>query len=109
MSVLGDITAPNVNFTTQWYNENPDAAYQHFLQGIGRAGVDPRSQFYQQQYQRNYRSFLAEVPNQPTGYSFLDNYLAQQQPKLEQEYQSQAPADRGLRYSNYLGHTRYLL
>lgn len=108
MSVLGDITAPNVNFTSQLFGDNPDVAYQAWLKQIGRGGVDPLSQFYQQQYQRQYRGYLADLPNHPVGYSFTDALQGQQAP-LMQQYQQQAPRERGLNYGNYLGQVRYLL
>lgn len=79
----------------RFLEDNPQAAYQRWLnsQGLGGA-TSPRGQFYRNQYQQQYQSYLGGAPDRPLDYSWVQ-FLQDNGSNLENLYRSQAPRDRG--------------
>lgn len=92
----------------QWYlNQNPEAGWVEYLQGLGLYGFDPASNWARQQYGRTYGMYNAQAADNPN-LGFWDwiqgagldlrGQFSQTAPSARGEYnQMQAPRARFMR------------
>lgn len=96
-------------FWGRYLEDNPQAGYQRWLDSQGQGGGQTAyEQWAQSQYGRLQRSYEGSLPNRPLDYSWVQ-FLQEQGPSLERQFQGLDPRQRGERYGYGTGRTRYIL
>lgn len=79
-----------------YLNDNPDAAFMKYLQGLGYGGSgagNPAARYAQTQQNRVYNNYQAEAASDPN-MGFWD-YLNKNKVDLSGDYMNQSPEQRG--------------
>lgn len=96
------------NFERYYLNQNPDAAFWHYLNMRGWGGNTSQNLYSQRQQNPTYNRYQA-VAGQNPDMGFFD-YLEQNRPDFQDQFLSQSPNQRGdagsFRYAPRARYTR---
>ena len=94
------------NLYDTFFQENPDAALQYYMGQRGIQSQDPYGRFLRSQGSTIYNQYLADLPNRPLEFKYLD-YLSDQSNNLQQQFRGLSPQMRGETPRDYSGRVRW--
>jgi hypothetical protein len=104
----GWLQPPNTTGSSILENNTP-AAYQGFLNAGGVGGDNtPMARWFNNQYQRQYNTYLSSAA-QPGGPTRFQDFLKDQGPNLWQEYAALPASLQGQNPAQYSGRLRWVL